>query len=600
MMKLRILVLCAWVFSICLPLGFVTAQTFTGIGGTIKDDGSLNLYPLKVSGLALTTNEQFGLEKICVNIQHTWDSDVSIYLVAPDGAVAELNRRNGDGGDNFTDCCFSPTAEVSINDGEPPFTGTYRPEVSFGGINNGQNPNGVWQLAILDIHPEEEGGRVINWKLTFGKNPAMPYFLAESKLPIVMIKSQGEVVRDEPKSKVKMGIIDNGSDNLNHPTDPWNAFDGYAGMEYRGRSSQRHSKVSFGIETRDSVGQKPKAQKLLDLPKESEFVLTANYSDKSLMRNVLAFDIARKMGHYVPRMRFVDLIIDGEYRGVYLLGEKIKRGKNRVDISKLDKDDNAGDSLTGGYIIKTDWKQGANNDGWESKFYPLRSDELQYWLFHYPEADDITDPQRAYIHAFVDSFEVACDQGLTDEMRGYRHFIDVPSFIDVMIVAELAKNVDAYWLSSYYYKDRNSKGGKLKAGPIWDYDLGFGNFEYHYGYSPSGWHWEEYGTTSDHIPAWWAFLARDPSFQDEMKCRWLELRKGILSQEKLFAVIDSAAATIDASQEENFQVWQILGEYVWPNAKPYEPDFAGEVRRIKYWLVTRMAWMDAFMPGTCR
>ncbi|MBP6640874.1 MAG: CotH kinase family protein [Bacteroidia bacterium] len=576
------------------------SQTFTGVGGQLKDDGTLNIFPLKIAGLPTALDQKFGLEKICVNIQHTWDADVSIYLIAPDGAVAELNRRNGDGGNNFTDCCFSQDAEVSINEGEAPFTGTYRPEIAFGGLNNGQNPNGTWKLAILDIEPEEETGKVLNWKLVFGKNPAKPYFLAESSLPIVVIKSQGEVVRDEPKSKVRIGIIDNGTGNLNHPQDPWNGFDGFAGMEYRGRSSQRHSKMSFAIETRDSLGEKPKSAKLLDLPKESEFVLTANFSDKSLLRNFLAYDIFGKMGHYSPRVRFVDLVMDGEYRGIYLLGEKIKRGNKRVDIAKLDKDDNAGDSLTGGYIIKTDWKQGANNDGWESQFYPMRSDELQYWLFHYPESDDITDPQRAYIHAYVDSFELACNKGLTDEKGGYPHFIDVPSFIDVMIVAELAKNVDAFWLSSYYYKDRSSKGGKLHAGPIWDYDLGFGNFEHHYGYSPSGWHWEEYGTTSDKTPFWWDFLARDPAFQNQMKCRWLELRKGILSQERLFAVIDSAAASINDSQQENFQVWQILGEYVWPNAKPYEPDYEGEVRRIKYWLVTRMAWMDAFMPGTCK
>ena len=91
-------------------------------------------------------------------------------------------------------------------------------------------------------------------------------------------------------------------------------------------------------------------------------MLTANFSDKSLLRNFLAYDIFGKMGHYSPRVRFVDLVMDGEYRGIYLLGEKIKRGNKRVDIAKLDKDDNAGDSLTGGYIIKTDWKQGTKND----------------------------------------------------------------------------------------------------------------------------------------------------------------------------------------------------------------------------------------------
>lgn len=577
----------------------VMAQAFTGMGGTIKDDGTPNVYSLTVSGLPTVMDDKFGLEKICVNIQHTWDSDVSIYLVAPDGAVADLCRRNGDDGHDFNNCCFSQDAEISINDGVAPFSGNYLPEVPFGGLNNGQNPNGVWKLVIIDIEPEEESGRVLNWKLEFSKNPAKPYPFMETMLPLLVVQSQGEVVRDEPKSKVRLGLIDNGAGKANHPTDPWNGYNGFAGMEYRGRSSQRHSKLSFALELRDSTGEKSKSAPLLDFPKGTEFVLTANYSDKSLIRNYLTHSLFTQMGHYSPRMRFVDLIMDGEYRGVYLLGEKIKRGKNQVDIAKLDEDDNAGDSLTGGYIVKTDWMQGSNNDGWESQFPPLGSEEPQHWLFHYPEADDITEPQRAYIHAYIDSFELACNRGWVDQERGYRHFIDVPSFIDVMILAELAKNVDAYWLSSFYYKDRLSTGGKLHAGPVWDYDLAYGNFEFYYGYAPNGWHWEEYGTTSDHIPEWWAFLARDPSFQNEMKCRWQALRKNLLSQTHLFAMIDSAAAGIDEAQRHNFQVWPILGSYVWPNAKPYEPDYGGEIRRVKEWLVMRMAWMDAFMPGTC-
>jgi hypothetical protein len=280
-----------------------------------------------------------------------------------------------------------------------------------------------------------------------------------------------------------------------------------------------------------------------------------------------------------------------------LIVEKIKRGKKRVDIAKLDKDDNAGDSLTGGYIIKTDWKQGSNNEGWESKFKPMQNDENQFFIFHYPTGDKMTAEQKQYIQSYVDSFELELSFPEGDLNRTYEDYIDLASWVDVFIMAEIAKNVDAFWLSSYYSKD---KGGKLKAGPIWDYDIAFGNFEAYYGYAPNGWHWEEYGTGSDKTPMYWFKMAQEPSFQNALKCRWTELRKNVLSIEHIYDLIDDGAAKLAKSQELNFKVWPVLGDYIWPNAKPYEADYAGEVRRLKEWFVMRIAWMDAFMPGTCK
>lgn len=576
------------------------AQKFSGVGGAIPDDGKPGIYSLKVTGLPTRIDPAFGLEKVCVNIQHTWDNDLAIYVVAPNGAVADLARRNGDGDDNYTNTCFSAMGESSINDGTAPFTGTYKPEVPFGGFNNGQNPNGTWKLVVVDNYPHEETGRLLSWSLTFSKSPAIAYSFTNSTLPIVVIQSLGMPVLDEPKTKVRFSIVDNGPGATNNVTDSPKAYDGFAGMELRGRSSQRHPKLSFGIETMDSVGEKAKAAKLLDFPKDKDFVLTANYSDKSLMRNYMAYAIYGEMGRYAPRVRFVDVVMDGEYRGVYLLGEKIKRSKDRVNVSRLDADDNAGDSLTGGYIFKTDWDQGANNGGWFSKYYPIRGNELQEFKFHYPEADDITDAQKQYLQLFVDSFEVAIDSGYTDDVRGYGHYIDIGSFVDMMIMVELGKNVDGYWLSSYFTKDKASLGGKIKAGPLWDYDLAFGNFEYYQGYSPAGWHWETYGKTSEHIPRFWHFLAQDPRFQDSLHCRWTALRKDVLSISHIHAMIDAAAAKIEQSQQNNFNVWPIWGQYTWPNAKPYESDYASEVARLKDWFLLRITWMDAHMPGKCR
>ncbi len=572
------------------------AQTFSGGGGPIPDTNVPFVFELNVKGLPAEINTTFGLESVCVNINHTWDKDLSIYLQAPDGAVVDLARRNGKGDDNYTNTCFSMNAETSINDGSPPFSGNYLPETAMGGINNGQNPNGTWKLVIVDTYPFEESGKLLNWKLKFSKNPAKPFPFTESELPIVVIKSLDNVILDEPKVKARFGIIDNGPGKPNKVTDAWNNFDGYVGIEIRGKSSQRFSKLSYGFETRDSTGEKVKNVKLLDFSKDNDFILSANYVDKSLLRNYMAYTLWGEMGNWTPHMRFVNLVMDGEYRGVYMLMEKIKRGKHRVNIDKLKKTHNAGDSITGGYIIKTDWKQGSNNEGWTSKYKPPGNDKYQFFIFHYPTGKKMTTAQKNYIQTYVDDFERSLANEETDPSKTYDNYIDVASWVDMLLMGELGKNVDALWLSTYYHKPR---GEKLKAGPVWDYDIAFGNFNSDYGYAPNGWHWYEYGTRSDKTPMYWFKLAEDPAFQNAMKCRWTALRRTVFDVDHITQLIDEMAAKLYKSQKMNFQVWPTLGHYIWPNAKPYERDYEGEVRRLKEWFIMRIAWMDAFMPGTC-
>lgn len=574
------------------------AQTYTGTGGPITDDASVLPFSLKVAGLPPAIDATFGLESVTVNIVHTWDKDLELFLLSPDGTVVNLSLRNGDGEDNYTGTVFTDTAHVLIDEGEAPFRGPFRPETPLGGVNNGQNPNGAWKLLIHDNYPKEETGKLVSWSLRFGKSPGRKYTFTGSDLPIMVITSGGKPILDEPKTSMRMGIIDNGPGKLNNLTDSLNGYNGFAGLESRGNSTQRHPKLSYSLELQDSAGEDLKAE-LLGMPRDADWILVANYSDKSLLRNALTYALYEQLGHYAPRTRFVELVIDGQYRGVYQLVEKLEKGEKRIDIPKLDKDDNAGDSITGGYIIKTDWEKGSQTEGWISNYKPMGGEDLQYWQFHYPSGSKITIEQKEYIAAFVDSMETACIAQDTDTLTGYPHFIDVASFIDAMIMIELAKNVDGYWVSSYYYKDKITKGGRLHAGPIWDYDLGYGNFEFYYGYSPAGWHYYEYGTTSDNIPQFWFQLIEEQHFRDQVKCRWIALRKTTLSLEHINAVIDSLSGTIAQGQKRNFEYWPILGTEVWPNAKPFESDYNGEIRRLKEWFVMRLAWMDAYMPGEC-
>ena len=188
----------------------------------------------------------------------------------------------------------------------------------------------------------------------------------ESDLPIIMIQTGGKVITDEPKITADMKIMYNGPGKINKVTDPPLHYNGKIGIELRGSSSMDFPKKPFGFETREDNGENRNVS-LLGMPAENDWILNASYNDKTLMRDALAYLIAGKFMNYAPRVRHVELIINNQYQGVYILTEKIKRDKNRVDISDMDVNDNEGNALTGGYIFKIDKETGSNSgSGWVS------------------------------------------------------------------------------------------------------------------------------------------------------------------------------------------------------------------------------------------
>ncbi|MBL0071309.1 MAG: CotH kinase family protein [Bacteroidetes bacterium] len=333
-----------------------------------------------------------------------------------------------------------------------------------------------------------------------------------------------------------MGIIYNGPGAINYLSDPFNNYDGNIGIEIRGSWSQTFPQKQYGFETLDSMNEEVDTM-LLGMPAESDWILYAPYNDKTCMRNVLAYDIANKTGHYASRTQFCELVINNDYKGIYVLLEKIKRDSNRVDISKLVPADTTGDDLTGGYIIKIDKPIGGSTPGWYSNYagYPGTLIRFQY---EYPDYTEIMPQQKAYIESYVDSFENALQASwFTSPDSGYIKFIDVESFIDYFILNETSKNVDAYRNSTFLYKKKITKGGKLYVGPAWDYNIGFWNADYCEGYLTSGWQYQfnnVCGTAGDNnVPFWWAWMLQDPYYKDALRCRWEELRVSVLHKDTL-------------------------------------------------------------------
>ncbi len=421
--------------------------------------------------------------------------------------------------------------------------------------------------------------------------------LTQSNLAIVVITTE-EAILDEPKVRGHMGIIFNGEGQTNHVWDSYNAYDGFIGIEFRGQSSLAlFDKKGYGIETRNADGSNNNVS-FLNFPEENDWVFHGPYSDKTLMRNALAYLLANDIMVYAPRVRFIELIINDDYQGVYLLTEKIKKDKDRVDIADLNDTDISGDELTGGYILKIDKASGpAFNDGFESSYKPFSGAwQTTSFLYHYPKPDDITFEQKQYIKNHIDQFEDLMKSDLYDDPNlGYPNWIDVESFIDFFIINELTKNPDAYRLSTYFHKDKDSNDPRIKMGPVWDFNLGLGNVDYCTGGSHTGFVATSFNSLCGDdfwvIHFWWERLLRDPNFIEGIKSRWEELRAGVFSNERLVARIDSMENHLSQAQIRNFQRYPILENYIWPNYT-VEGSYSGEVQRLRNWIVSRAEWID--------
>lgn len=578
---------------------FSFAQTFNGTSGNIQDNQEL-VRSVNVNGLPASINQTtFGLEQVCLSITHTWDADITATLEAPDGTQIVLFSAVGGDGNNFDGTCLRSDAAISITTQNAPFSGVFKPINSLGIANNNQDPNGTWKLRIFDSENGDEG-TLDSWSITFGNDPATHQPFSSSNLPIVIINTNNQGIPDEPKIEAQMKMIDNGWGNINNITDPANAYNNKIGIERRGSTSGDFPQKSYAFETRDVNGTTIDTV-LLGLPEENDWILYAPYNDKSCMRNIITYKLANEMGNYASGTVLCELVLNGQYQGIYTLMEKVKRDDNRVNISKLLPTDITGDELTGGYIIKIDKTTGSNNDGWTSNYQAADNSDITF-LYHYPKSDEIMPQQADYIQAYVDSFETAlASPSFTDPVTGYRKYSAPETFIDFLILNEISKNVDGYRLSTYLHKEKDSKGGKLRMGPMWDFNLAWWNADYCAGDDHTGWQYEFPNTCPGgwQVPTWWTRMLEDPWFQDELKCRWTTLRQTVLSNNSLYAQIDSIAQYINEAKDRHFEQWPLLGTYTWPNPSPIPADYPGEITAFKQWILDRAAWIDSNIPGTC-
>ena len=337
------------------------------------------------------------------------------------------------------------------------------------------------------------------------------------------------------------------------------AHQGRVGLHVRGNTSRDFDKKSYAFETWDENDEDLDVT-LLGLPAEEDWVLQGPFSDKTLIRNHLIYQLSRDIGRYAARTRFVELEINGDYRGVYVLMEKIKRDDVRVALPD------------GAALLKRDWVEGGE------KFIQTTAcqDELKVeW------SDDIDE-----IVTRLDSIEA-------ELLIGDFSSIDLDSFIDHMLLVEIGRNVDGYVLSTWITLSENDV---LGMGPVWDYNGALGNASYFRAWETNGWHYQnpEFPGDNPNGFCWYEVLLENPEFLNLRRERWQIHRAGPWSDAAIEARIDGAIAVLEPAIERNFERWPLLGEVIWPNDLGAEDrtTYVDEVSYLKSWIKQRMGWMD--------
>ena len=473
-------------------------------------------------------------------------------------------------------------------------------------------------------------------------------------LPIIFVDTKQKCLDKNVTEKIPatMRVLDEKTNNVADSA-KGTLYD--IGIKVRGQSSALFPKPGYGVEIRDEKGEGMDVS-MFGLPPADDWVFHGPYVDKSMLRNSLAHWLFRQAGRYSPRTKHFDLYINGVYRGVYVLIEKIKRGKYRVDVSKLKETDISGTDVTGGYIWAFD-KTGTNTGGAGSGPIDAEgfntSDGLNV-ILHYPKKDKIQPEQEEYLKKYLNDLEGLFKNGGSGE--GYDKYVDVGSAVDYVLHQEVTNNADSYWCSFFLHKPKDKGGkdgkelkeGKVTLGPPWDFNLAMSNGsqpENGGGQQGGGGQWGggwgggfgmggfgSSGTTGWQIenssksgqggmmgsslkaPNWLLKMWKDADYQKDLKERWAELRSGVWHTKTLDAYLDSMKTYLKNAADRNFKRWPNLGKASGQNDADPEPmkycnnssgggfgmamggynatTWDGEVEHLRKKMKERMQWMD--------
>lgn len=438
-------------------------------------------------------------------------------------------------------------------------------------------------------------------------HPPFSLNFISSDLPIVIINLDERMADkwEDRRVNADMTIIyhTDGSRNTVADTAAVNLSDstiinyhGKVGIKYRGNSSYNSSdKKPFGMKTQDTDGNKLDAN-ILGMGADSDWALLAPFNDRSMIRDVLTFDLCRGYLEYVPTGKYCEVVLNGVYQGVYIMCARVRRGPSRIDIPKPKT--NSPDELSGGYILQIDRNDEPVFQSQHPYLDPLGYPKVgsHYFQYTYPDNDDYTDgmeTQRTYIINKVRDFEnMMASDSFDNPNTGYRKWLDVTSIIDYILAQEITHNVDGYRLSTYMYKYRDSHDPRFKFS-IWDFNIAMGNADYCDGWSTEGWAWDlNRFEEPQQVPFWFHKLLNDEDFRMELRERWAHCRQGNFNTTNIIHKVDSLVQLLAEAEGRNTQIWNRWSTQLWPNYY-ISNSWNDEINYLKGWLTQRVAWIDS-------
>lgn len=559
---------------------------------------------LAIHGLNIdASNVDFLLLPRLVDVDLTGDVAQFYTLPTPGG------QNNASGTEVVVDPLYSQTSSV-ITAATPVNISTSTPGAVIHYTTNGTVPTessplytgsiNVTSTTQIRARAFKSGERPSNIVSQFYTMLAADALNWNSNLPLIVVDTYGGVFNGTTLTPVTAHFLqDNGNRTLLTSRQDVAMR---AGMRLRGQSSQGFPKHQYALETWDESND-DRDYSILGMPEESDWIIYGPYSEKAEIQNAFVYELSNEIGDYAVRTQYVEMFINtdatvtaSDYAGLYILMEKIKVDPNRVDVEQIGPNNNSGSALTGGYLFSFD-KDDPGETDWITTGRGYR--------FHMLTPDfetEATQAQKNYLTSYMNGLETALyGANFTDPNTGYAQYLDAQSFINHHLIVELAKNIDGYRISTYYNKDRD---GKVKMGPVWDYNLSLSNANYLTGWDPAGWYDPFVG---DAQKPYFSRLFQDPNFAQQYIDTYFDYRSDLWSNERLLDKVDDHVSLIYEGALRDHARWGTLGNYLWPNiyfgigdaphgtAANNHParTYRDEVQVLRQWLNDRLLWMDS-------
>lgn len=540
-----------------------------------------------------------------LEIDHSYVFNEGTYSISNKPTPGEVNASNivvfSVKGQAFTD---NIVVELSSPGGQ---SIRYTTDGKRPSLFNGKDYSGPITLTETTLLSATTGGGPLLSEAFIEISPELAN--RSSDLPFVIADTSGNLSQTSMREMI-FAVIEPGNDGRAQLVSEFQ-ISTRGGIRTRGETSNGFPKKPLRVEFWDADGE-DRPLSPLGMPGEADWVLNARYDfDRTLVHNTWIYELSNQLGEWAPQTRFVELYLNDnddpisvdDYNGVYTFLENIQRGKGRVDVETMEISDTEAPAITGGYVFRKDktdpntWNFSGGGENLQM-IYPREEERSQ------------RGHQGEWLSDYLDDMRTAINEHGSDPELGYAAFIDEDSWLNHHQLNFLTNNVDGLRLSAYFHKPQ---GGKLRAGPAWDFDRSAGGPTDGRIANPLQWGDGSGGTAyfvrgNNGTPIWWEDLFANPDFLMNWVDRWYGLRQSEMvtptwdpeatplpafSDENVARIIDHMADELNESQARNFDKWSSARPRNAGQLRYSDQDgYAGEIEHIKGWLAARAEWIE--------